>query len=79
MKRKVPASSVPPRELVLFDLDRWTLPGTNGDPWGPTRAHEAWCAARAAWVAAGGTWPTGDDQREFEEAAYTPDEPWDGR
>src|SRR6185312_9203406 len=25
-----------------------------GSPWRPTRAHAVWCAARTAWVAAGG-------------------------
>ncbi|GAB4902205.1 hypothetical protein MAHJHV47_43730 [Mycobacterium avium subsp. hominissuis] len=40
MKRKVPASSTPPPELLTFDPEHWT--------------HEAWCNARAAWAAAGG-------------------------
>ncbi|MDO2361308.1 hypothetical protein [Mycobacterium avium] len=39
MKRKVPASSTPPPELLTFDPEHWT--------------HEAWCNARAAWAAAG--------------------------
>lgn len=63
MKRKVPASSRPPPELLTFDPEHWT--------------HEAWCSARAAWVAAGGAWPGGEDQRELREAMITPDEPWD--
>ena len=27
---------------------------SRGSPWRPTQAHAVWCAARTAWVAAGG-------------------------
>jgi hypothetical protein len=77
VKRKVPASSVPPRELTEFDPDRWAPPGSDGDPRRATRAHDARCASRAAWVAVGNAWPSGEDHRELEEAMSTPDEPWD--
>jgi hypothetical protein len=70
-RRRLPAD-VPPPELVTFDP-----PVCPGDPWAATRAHQAWCAARAASVAAGGVWPGGEDQRELQEAMCIPDEPWD--
>jgi hypothetical protein len=54
------------------------LPGSAAAIWRPTRAHERWRAARAAWVAAGGVWPGGEHQRRSEEAASMPDEPFDG-
>jgi hypothetical protein len=68
---KRPAHASPPRELLAFNVDRWAPPGV--DPaWRATRAHEVWCAARAAWVTAGNAWPSGDGQRELEEAISTP-------
>ena len=68
----------PPRELLTFDVARWAPPGIGpGDPWRPTRAHEAWVAARSAWVAAGGVWPGGEGQREVQDAIAMPDEPLD--
>jgi hypothetical protein len=75
VRRRVDAADAPPPQLVVFDPDDWSM-GHRDDPWGPTRAHQAWRAARAAWVAAGNAWPSGDDQRELEEAMCTPDEPW---
>jgi hypothetical protein len=63
---KRPARASPPRELHTFDVERRAPLGVDvGDPRRPTRAHEAWCAARAAWVAAGGVWPDGEGQREI--------------
>jgi hypothetical protein len=40
-----------------------------------TRAHQRWCAARVALVAAGNAWP--NDQRPLAEALCMPDQPWD--
>ncbi|MGB8382745.1 MAG: hypothetical protein WCG47_16125 [Dermatophilaceae bacterium] len=76
MRRRVDAAAVPPSELLVFHSDRWAPVGNRDDPWSATRAHEAWRAARAAWVAAGNAWPSDEDQRELEEAMCTPDEPW---
>jgi hypothetical protein len=75
---KRPAHASPPRELLVFDVDRWAPTDiAAADPWRPTRAYEAWRAARAAWVAAGGIWPGGEGQREVHEAICWPDEPFD--
>ncbi|MGH3967731.1 MAG: hypothetical protein ACRDTV_06340 [Mycobacterium sp.] len=41
-------------------------------------AYDEWIAERAAWVAAGGVWPGGEDQRELQESAATPNEPFTG-
>jgi hypothetical protein len=73
---KRPAATTPPPELLTFDPDRWAPPDSDRDPWRATKAHEAWCAARASWSSTR-PWPTGEDQREFEEAIATPDEPFD--
>ena len=79
VRRKVDPVTMPPRELVEFDVERWAPTGVAfDDPWRPTRAHERWRAARAAWVAASGVWPGGEHQRRSEEAASMPDEPFDG-
>ena len=79
VRRKVDPVTMPPRELVNFDVERWAPPGIAfDDPWRPTRAHERWRVARAAWVAAGGAWPGGEDQRTHEETVCWPDEPFDG-
>ena len=37
-------------------------------------AFDDWRRERAAWAAAGGVWPGGEDQRELAEALETPDE-----
>jgi hypothetical protein len=70
------AATTPPPELLAFDPDRWALPGSELDPRRATKAHAAWCAARATW---GSTrhWPRGEDQREIEEAIAMPDEQFD--
>ena len=79
VRRKVDPVTMPPREWLEINVERWALTGVAfDDPWRPTRAHGVWRAARAAWVEAGGVWPGGESQRLFEEAASWPDEPWDG-
>jgi hypothetical protein len=65
----VVSAGLPPPELLTFDVEF-----DPRDPWSATRAHQAWCAARADWVAAGNVWP--DDQRELHEALCMPDQPW---
>jgi hypothetical protein len=63
-----------------FDVERWVPEHVAADdPWRATMAYTAWAAARAAWVATGGVWPDGEDQRALQEAIATPDEPfnWD--
>jgi hypothetical protein len=61
---------------LTFDPDSWAPPGSDRDPWRATKAHTAWCAARASWSSTR-LWPTGEGQREIEEAIVTPDEPFD--
>jgi hypothetical protein len=34
-----PAAETPPPELVVFDVDRWAPPGTEGDPCRETRGR----------------------------------------
>jgi hypothetical protein len=77
---KRPPNASPPRELLVFGVERWAPADIDPrDAWRSTRAHEVWCAARAAWVAAGGVWPGGEGQRELGEAVVMPDEPFDTR
>jgi hypothetical protein len=79
VKRRIKTGPLPPPELVEFDVEAWApAECCADDPWRPTWAHQQWRAARAAWVAAGGIWPSDEDQREFEEAFATPDEPFCG-
>jgi hypothetical protein len=67
------AGTTPPDELLTFDPEGWAPPGTVGDPWRETKAHAAWCAARASWSSTT-PWPNGEGQRQIEEAIVTPDE-----
>ncbi len=89
MRRKVKAVTRPAVELLTFDagqvfmastpdVERWAPSDAPRDGWRATRAWQAWKAARAAWVAGGGEWPGGEDQREQEETARWPDEPFEG-
>jgi hypothetical protein len=73
--------SAPPVELLTPPPVPYPIrPGV--DPAAALRAWRAafdeWRGERAAWVAAGGVWPGGGDQRELAEALETPDEPWHG-
>lgn len=69
--------SAPPVELLTPPPAPYPIwPGVD-----PAAALRAWRAAfddwrreRAAWAAAGGVWPGGEDQRELAEALETPDE-----
>jgi hypothetical protein len=72
---KRPAGTTPSPELVTFDPDRWAPPGSDCDPWRATKAHAAWCAARAAWASTT-LWP-GKFDCETDEAIAGPDEPYD--
>lgn len=78
MKRRVRADA-PPARLATFNPADWIPVGAAMDPWAPTRAHQAWCAARADWVAAGRAWPGGEGQRDMQEAIAVPDQPFDGK
>jgi hypothetical protein len=70
---------MPSPDLLEFDVERWAPADVAADdPWRPTRAHEAWCAARRQWLAAGNEWPSGEDQRQAEEIVVMPDEPFCG-
>jgi hypothetical protein len=41
VRRKVDPVTMPPRELVKFNVERWAPTGVAlDDPWRPTRAHE---------------------------------------
>lgn len=75
-RRKQRLHPAAPEELLSFDVERWAPRGSHCDPWRATAAHNAWCAARAAWASTS-RWPTGDDQRGIEEAITMPDEPFD--
>jgi hypothetical protein len=79
VRRRVDAADRPGRELVNFYAELWMPPSAaHDDPWRATRAWERWRAARAEWVARGGTWPGGAEQLSHDEAACMPDEPWCG-
>lgn len=70
MRRRT-GDAIPPRALLVTPAEP-----ADGDLAVWAADFEAWRSARAAWVAAGGVWPGGEDQREFEEAIAVPDEPY---
>ena len=75
MRRRTGATLPPPELMTPPPIPTGVDPVEALLAW--RAAYDQWRTDRAAWVAVGGEWPGGEEQRELQEAMAMPDEPFD--